>query len=169
MGKFASAHRGRCADRPSGMRMPMTLTLLTAMGFVLVLLGGHTVVLTGEQNQGGFRGSGNQKWAGSWATSPQATSDIQFANQTLRMIVRTSLGGNKVRVRFSNAYGAVPLVIGAAHIALRAPCTVVYEGYRFQLSALRSLLVTDRFCDAVASRASSGQWDDAHPELLAVV
>jgi lysophospholipase L1-like esterase len=110
----------------------MTVTVLTAMGVVLVLLGGHTVVLTGEQNQGGFRGSGNQKWVGSWATSPQATSDIQFANQTLRMIVRVSLGGNKVRVRFSNAYGAVPLVIGAAHIALRAPCTVVYEGYRFQ-------------------------------------
>jgi hypothetical protein len=35
----------------------------------------------------------------------QATSDLRFANQTLRMIVRTSIGGNKVRVRFSNAYG----------------------------------------------------------------
>src|SRR5262245_30950256 len=106
--------------------------LLAAMAFVLILLGGHTVVLTADQNQGGFHGSGNQRWVGTWATSPQATSDIRFANQTLRMIVRTSLGGNKVRVRFSNAYGAVPLVIGAAHIALLAPFTVVYPGYRFQ-------------------------------------
>jgi hypothetical protein len=80
--------------------------LLAAMAFVLILLGDHTVVSTADQTQGGFRGSGNQKWVGTWATSPQATSDIRFANQTLRMIMRTSLGGNKVRVRFSNAYGA---------------------------------------------------------------
>lgn len=131
MGESASVHRARCTGRPRCLRLPTTVTF-AAMGFVLVLLVGQPVVLAGHQNQDGFRGSGNQRWVGTWATSPQATSDIRFANQTLRMIVRTSIGGNKVRVRFSNAYGTVPLVIGAAHIALRAPCTVVYPGYRFQ-------------------------------------
>jgi lysophospholipase L1-like esterase len=42
-----------------------------------------------------------------------------FQNQTVRMIVRTSLGGNRVRVHLSNAFGATPLRIGAAHVALR--------------------------------------------------
>lgn len=82
---------------------------------------------------GGFQntGSGDQHWVGTWATSPQATSAITFNNQSLRMIVRTSVGGNRVRVRFSNAYGTMPLVIGAAHVALRAPCTLIYPGYLY--------------------------------------
>jgi hypothetical protein len=42
-----------------------------------------------------------------------------FANQTLRQIVHTSIGGPKARVLISNAYGTAPVMIGAAHIALR--------------------------------------------------
>ena len=44
---------------------------------------------------------------------------IQFTNQTLRQIVRTSIGGSTVRVVLSNAYGTAPVTVGAAHIALR--------------------------------------------------
>lgn len=76
-------------------------------------------------------GQGEMHWVGTWATSPQATSAVSFNNQTLRMIVRVSVGGPMVRVRFSNAYGTQPLVIGAAHIALRAPCTLIYPGYLY--------------------------------------
>jgi hypothetical protein len=42
-----------------------------------------------------------------------------FTNQTLRQIVHTSIGGAKVRVLISNAYGTAPVTISAAHIALR--------------------------------------------------
>jgi lysophospholipase L1-like esterase len=44
---------------------------------------------------------------------------LHFTNQTLRQIVHTSIGGSKVRVVLSNAYGTAPVAIGAAHIALR--------------------------------------------------
>jgi lysophospholipase L1-like esterase len=44
---------------------------------------------------------------------------LHFNNQTLRQIVRTSLGGNRARVVLSNTFGTAPLTIGAAHIALR--------------------------------------------------
>jgi lysophospholipase L1-like esterase len=44
---------------------------------------------------------------------------LQYTNQTLRQIVRTSIGGSKARVVFSNAYGTAPVTIGAAAIALR--------------------------------------------------
>jgi len=44
---------------------------------------------------------------------------LNFKNQTLRQIVHTSLGGDRVRVVFSNAFGTQPLEIGAAHVALR--------------------------------------------------
>ena len=38
--------------------------------------------------------------------------------RTLRMIVRPTIAGERVRIRFSNACGNQPLLIGAAHIAL---------------------------------------------------
>jgi lysophospholipase L1-like esterase len=44
---------------------------------------------------------------------------MHFTNQTLRQIVHISIGGSKVRVVLSNAYGTAPVTIGAAHIALR--------------------------------------------------
>jgi lysophospholipase L1-like esterase len=44
---------------------------------------------------------------------------FEFDNQTVRQIVRASVGGDRVRVRFANTFGDVPLVIGAARLALR--------------------------------------------------
>jgi lysophospholipase L1-like esterase len=41
-------------------------------------------------------------------------------NQTVRMIVRSSLGGSRVRIRVSNAVGGASVALGAAHIAIRA-------------------------------------------------
>jgi len=41
-----------------------------------------------------------------------------FADETVRMVVRTSIGGARVRLRLSNMMSAQPLVIGAAHVAV---------------------------------------------------
>ncbi len=35
------------------------------------------------------------------------------------MIAHTSIGGRRVRIELSNAFGSMPLVIGAAHVAMR--------------------------------------------------
>ena len=43
-----------------------------------------------------------------------------LANQTVRMIVRTSIGGRRVRVKLSNAFGSSAVTVGAAHLATRA-------------------------------------------------
>jgi lysophospholipase L1-like esterase len=42
-----------------------------------------------------------------------------LTNQTIRQIVRTSIGGSRVRVVLSNAFGTAPIEVGAAHVALR--------------------------------------------------
>jgi len=62
-----------------------------------------------------------QTWTATWATAPAGVSGApeQFSNVTLRLIVHTSVGGDQVRVRISNTFGAEPLVIGAAHVAER--------------------------------------------------
>jgi lysophospholipase L1-like esterase len=43
-----------------------------------------------------------------------------FEDQTLRMVVRTSIGGRRVRVTLSNMLNAEPLTIGTAHLGLHA-------------------------------------------------
>lgn len=51
-----------------------------------------------------------------------------LTNQTVRMIVRTSVGGRTVRVRLSQAFGAPSISLGAAHIALRAQDAAIVAG-----------------------------------------
>jgi lysophospholipase L1-like esterase len=80
-------------------------------------------------------------WVATWAASPQAgrgggpprqigatgataapapplPAPAGFNDQTVRMVVRTSVGGRRARVQLSNSYGTTPLKIGAVHIAL---------------------------------------------------
>jgi len=85
-----------------------------------------------------------EHWVATWAASPIATNIPaapakpvaagapaaapakpgpaplrSFNNQTIRMVVNTSIGGRTARVELSNTFGTNPLRIGAAHIALR--------------------------------------------------
>ena len=65
---------------------------------------------------------GGEQWIGTWATAPQPfiPGSLQtFRNQSLRLIVHTSAGGTKIRIKISNTYGDGPLLIGGAHIARR--------------------------------------------------
>ena len=75
------------------------------------------------------RVDGQEHWVGTWAASAQGpfydharrlVGLGQFDNLTVRQIVRTSIGGNRLRVRFSNTAGVQPLAIGTAHIGLRS-------------------------------------------------
>ena len=70
-----------------------------------------------------------ERWVGTWAAAMHAPSEgfgeefpsqfFKFDKQTVRQIVRTSIGGDQVRVRLANTFGDVPLAIGAARLALR--------------------------------------------------
>ncbi|MBV9400563.1 MAG: SGNH/GDSL hydrolase family protein [Bryobacterales bacterium] len=44
------------------------------------------------------------------------------------MIARASIGGRRIRVHLSNDFGAAPLTIGAAHVALRSKESAIVEG-----------------------------------------
>jgi lysophospholipase L1-like esterase len=65
-------------------------------------------------------------WAATWAAglmpaSAQFAGNAQgFADQTLRQVVHTSVGGEAVRVRLSNVYGTAPLAVGRATVAVAA-------------------------------------------------
>jgi lysophospholipase L1-like esterase len=80
----------------------------------------------------------SEKWIPTWVAAPQAPRSLgparagtfsgAFNNQTARMVVRTSIGGRRVRVALSNAYGAAPLTVGGAHIALRGKDSAIVAG-----------------------------------------
>ncbi|KQN70977.1 GDSL family lipase [Sphingomonas sp. Leaf62] len=63
-------------------------------------------------------------WVAGWTTSPikrsaeQGLIDAQYRGATVRQVVRVTIAGRAVRVRFSNRFGATPLRIAGASIAL---------------------------------------------------
>jgi len=65
-------------------------------------------------------------WVASWATSQMVPTGENIApaedltNATIRQIVRASIGGKRLRVRLSNAFGTTPLVVSAASVAFSA-------------------------------------------------
>ena len=53
---------------------------------------------------------------------------MTISNQTIRQVVRVSVGGDRLRVVLSNAFGTAPVDIGAAHVALRDRDSMVKAG-----------------------------------------
>jgi lysophospholipase L1-like esterase len=51
-----------------------------------------------------------------------------FDNQTVRMIVRTSLGGRRARVKLSSAFGSPTVTVGSAHVALHQQGSAIVPG-----------------------------------------
>lgn len=93
-------------------------------------------------------------WVATWAASPQSGKFVlprfmtraatnangnsapppvfpgppTIHNQTVRMIVHTSIAGHEVRLRLSNAFGTTALHVGAAHLALRDKDSTIVMG-----------------------------------------
>ena len=96
-----------------------------------------------------------KRWIGTWATAPQPPmpGHVQsFRNQTLRLIVHTSAGGTKVRIKISNSFGDHPLLVGGAHIARRTDAaeidptsdrTLKFHGKSSTTVAAGSMVVSD--------------------------
>lgn len=80
-------------------------------------------------------------WVGSWAVAPMDFREVAlnpnfaaamgpasthvFRGQTLRQLVRPTLDGERIRVRFSNLFGKTPLHVAAASVALGTGAGVV--------------------------------------------
>lgn len=96
-------------------------------------------------------------WLASWTASPQAVwrSDFLFPSNvpavlhghTVRQVARLSVGGPRVRIVLSNAYGKAPLRIGAATVALAA------SGSAIEAGSLRTLTFSGQPAASVAPGA----------------
>jgi len=79
-------------------------------------------------------------WVSAWAAAlyapnpmPGIAAEPVINDKTIRMIVRPSIGGQRLRVRFSNELGSAPLTIASARIALTA------DGSKIQMATDRAL------------------------------
>lgn len=80
--------------------------------------------------------SAGAHWVGTWAAAMEmpieggqrAAADAGFGNQTVRMIARVSVGGEELRVRFSNAFGQGAVTLADAHIALAGSGAAIVVG-----------------------------------------
>ena len=123
----------KCLARSSRRR---SVTVVAATALAVAALGAGSAATDGRD--------GDSHWVGTWSASPQpAGAPVQIDGQTVRQIVHTSLGGDRVRVRLSNAYGSTALTIGSAHVALSAGGLSTVEGtdriLRFNGSATISI------------------------------
>lgn len=98
------------------------------------LLAGATVIacarMPGSAPAPSASSSAPERWLPTWSPSQSATAARPaagtmdrvptYANTTVRQIVHTTIGGDRVRIRVSNEYGDRPLTIATAHIALRS-------------------------------------------------
>jgi lysophospholipase L1-like esterase len=80
---------------------------------------------------------GAVRWVNAWQASPapggtipgsDCPADMGLNNQTVRNIAFTTAGGSWVRVRLSNAFGAQPLQVGAASVAIAGTGAAVVPG-----------------------------------------
>jgi lysophospholipase L1-like esterase len=69
--------------------------------------------------------AGQEDWVTTWGCAPQLVESrnlppAPLGSSTLRQFVHVSIGGDHLRVRFSNTYGADPVTMNSVHVALGA-------------------------------------------------
>ncbi|MFK4065296.1 SGNH/GDSL hydrolase family protein [Streptomyces sp. NPDC029674] len=120
--------------RTSRTTLAVTLTV-TATAAALALTAGLAVTGAHASPPPGHHDKATS-WTAAWASAPQRPStgfkpnwsEAGFDNQTLRQVVRVTEGGDRARIRLSNAYGSSPLRIESATIARTEKGAAVEKG-----------------------------------------
>ncbi|WP_304455764.1 GDSL-type esterase/lipase family protein [Nocardiopsis sp. YSL2] len=64
--------------------------------------------------------SAGEDWTGTWARATSGYTEVgPWQDQTLRLAVRSTTGGHRVRIRLDNTFADRPVRVGAASLALR--------------------------------------------------
>ena len=84
-----------------------------------------------------------------WQPITTRNPDVHFSDQTIRQVLRTSIGGEQVRVVLSNLFETEPLEVGAVSLAFWPEGTVVGQSSVRRLT-FGGYLVTDVLPGAVA-------------------
>jgi len=96
---------------------------ITALGVIGALTVSSSAAVTRTAVPAAGMSAGFPVWVGTWAAAQLAPaaagrSHTGFANETVRDIIRTSVGGNEVQIRLSNEWGTAPLVVNDVKVAV---------------------------------------------------
>lgn len=72
--------------------------------------------------------SASANWHAVWATAHNGVTSTRLDNQTLRLIVHPTAGGNKLRVKLRNFFGSDAVNIGAVVVSHRRERDQIVEG-----------------------------------------
>ena len=131
---------------------------------VALVLGALIVTGAGARDAAPAR---DAHWIATWGSSQMiaegdnALPPDRAGAITLRQVVRVSAGGERVRIRLSNAFGTRPLAIGGAHVARSvAPGTPRIEGgARLTFSGRSDAIIpagAEMYSDPVALHIATG-------------
>src|ERR1035437_484770 len=90
--------------------------------FIMVLLPFSLVSFCFPKPQG--TSTSSEKWVGTWSTALQLVETGNnppspgLSNNTLRQIVHVSIGGDSLRIRFSNEFSTSTVTLNSVHIAV---------------------------------------------------
>ncbi|KEH11544.1 lipase [Delftia sp. 670] len=111
-------------------------SLSTASGAALLALVISTPAMADSTAPAGSAEASH--WAATWQASPQPVWGADFLfptnlpavlqDQTVRQVARISLGGPRLRIVLSNAYGGQPVTVGRATVAKPLPAGAVESG-----------------------------------------
>jgi lysophospholipase L1-like esterase len=104
------------------------IILLAALAIGLFAAAAVVLVLRHASTPGGEDGAWTATWGTGLAGPALPAEQVLLRGQTLRLIVHTSIGGSRARIRLSNEFGAEPLRIAAAHLALREAGAAIVPG-----------------------------------------
>jgi len=96
------------------------------------------------------RSAADDRWVASWAAVPDSAGPPLQA-QTVRQVIRTSLGGSSLRIRLSNLFGTGPVIIGPVHVALHDDDSAIVSGSDHALTFDGKSVVTVAKGDSVLS------------------
>lgn len=107
----------RTADRRPTHRTRLLTVLISSLVLLLGLVPGTAAPAHADPPL---------DWVGAWTASPlgagrdtDTTQGQGFEDRTVRNVVQLAAGGDRVRVELSNAYGELPLHVGAVTVAVR--------------------------------------------------
>jgi lysophospholipase L1-like esterase len=87
------------------------------------------VFTVGDPSFASADGGHGGPWTSTWGASPQVPgAPLLVDGQTLRQVAHVSLGGERIRVRFSNAFGTTSLPITEARVAISSGGSAVLPG-----------------------------------------
>jgi lysophospholipase L1-like esterase len=97
---------------------------------VVVTAGAGAITAAGAAPGGG---AGGPHQVGTWAASADRVGGT-LAEQTVRNIVHTSIGGTNLRIRVSNAFGSQAITFGRAFVGVRDTGAAVKAGTNRQVT-----------------------------------